>query len=279
MNGKPIDLALETQARHRAASDPERTPRRVAEGVPLGKLIKRTLVKAPELVLQTDSRSIYAEKYRRLKTTLTNLAGRPRVVLISSGAPSEGKTITAMNLALAFANDSDEKTLLVDADLRRPSLGAWVQPAPKVGLSHLLGGEATLEHAIVPLEGTPLHLLPAGEPHRDPLELIGSSRTKELMLSLRERYDRIVIDTSPLIPFTDADALGVHGDGIVLVVRAGETAVSTYRQTLAAVTSTQILGVVLNDVSRASLADWGKYHGASPERRLYSYYYEKGRRK
>jgi Mrp family chromosome partitioning ATPase len=100
----------------------------------------------------------------------------------------------------------------------------------------------------------------------------------ELMESLRKRFARIVVDTAPLVPFTDADALGQHCDGALLVVRAGQTTVAAFRQTLAAVTSTRILGLVLNDMSRASLADWGRYQGSKAEQRLYSYYYSKDRK-
>jgi len=250
--------------------------RKVVEGVPLAKLIKRAIKPEPEIVMLTARRSIHAEKFRRLKTTLVHMQPQPHVIVVTSGAPSEGKSTTSINLALAFASDSTDKTLLIDADLRRPSLGKWVEPEPQIGLTHVLRDEAGDEHAILPLEGTSLELLPAGAPSRDPLELLGSQGMIDLMQRLRARYSRIVIDTPPLIPFTDADAVGALCDGMVVVLRAGETSTATLKQTLDSVTSTRVLGVVLNDVKRSSLADWGKYQGRYAEKYYHAYYEKEG---
>ncbi|HXV75167.1 MAG TPA: hypothetical protein VD788_02535, partial [Candidatus Polarisedimenticolaceae bacterium] len=144
------------------------------------------------------------------------------------------------------------------------------------GLSHLLAGQATDDHAILELEKSRLHVLPSGELCRDPLELLGSSLA-ELIKSLRERYDCILIDTPPLVLFPDADAIGVHSDGALVVARVGHTDVSSYKLAVDAVTSTRILGVILNDVSRRSFADWGKYRGGYANKDYYTSYYREGK--
>jgi capsular exopolysaccharide synthesis family protein len=248
--------------------------KKVVEGVPLVKIIKRSLKSEPEIVMTTARRSIHAERYRRLKTTLLHLHPQPHVLVVTSGAPSEGKSTTSMNLALAFAADSGDRTLLIDADLRRPSIGRWIDPEPQIGLAHILRDGAGDEHAILSLEGSSLEVLPAGGPCRDPLDLLGSPRMTELMQRLRARFTRIVIDTPPLIPFTDADAVGALSDGMVIVIRAGETSTGMVKQTIESVTSTRVLGIVLNDVKGRSLADWGKYQGRYAEK-YYQAYYEK----
>ncbi len=239
-----------------------------AAGVPLVKLIKRQLVEVPELAVFAQPRSIVAEKFRTLKTLLVNrIEGPIQVVVVTSGAPAEGKSTIAANLALSFATDHDQKTLLIDADLRRPTIRSWIQPEPVLGLSDVLSGQVPLDHAKISLENTPLEVLPAGKPVRNPTELLGSDATRELLSRLRADFTRIVIDTPPTIPFSDADILGVLGDGVILVARAGTTPVRVLEQAMASVTS-RILLTVLN-YTLPRLAD-SRYDQA-----YYNSYYER----
>jgi len=243
-------------------------------GVPLAKLIKRKLTKAPDLVMLSQARSISAEKFRRLKTLLMNdPEDGPQVMVVSSAAPAEGKTLVSTNLALAFAADRAGDVLLLDADLRRPSVERWLDPPPKLGLSEILRGKIDVDHAILELENSPLRILPAGEPPRDPVELLSSDNARRVLSQLRKRYQRIIIDTPPIVPFTDADVMGGLSDGVLLVARCGSTSRSTMLQAIASVTSTRLLGLVLNDTT-FSLADRDNYY---VDRHYYKYY-DKDRR-
>ena len=236
---------------------------RVAEGVPLAKLIKRKLLPRPELVMLSEKRSVWAERFHRLRTVLVNSEQQDeptQVIVVTSAAPEEGKSMISMNLALSFAADKNERTLLIDADLRRPTIAGWLQPAPQLGLGEVLTELAALDHAVLNLENSPLKVLPAGRPVQQPAELLAADTTRELLQTLRARYDRIIIDTPPIVPFTDADLIGGLSDGVIIVTRAGRTAISSYEQAVEAVTSTRILGTVLNDVG-FSLADTDRYFG------------------
>jgi capsular exopolysaccharide synthesis family protein len=247
---------------------------KVAIGVPLAKLIKRELLKAPELVMLTEPRSVAAERYRRLKTSLTlKYPEDLQMVVVTSPLPSEGKTTVSFNLALALAADGSDRTLLVDGDLRRPSVGAKLKPAPQLGITEILKQQAGLEHALLGLENAQFDVLPAGSVADEPSELLSSDQARSLFAELRERYDRIIVDTPPIVPFTDADGIASFSDGALMVVRAGVTPVSSYEQAVTALTSSRVLGTVINDMTR-NLADWDRYR----DYHYYSEYYRRGRK-
>jgi capsular exopolysaccharide synthesis family protein len=172
------------------------------------------------------------------------------MIIVTSAIPGEGKSTVATNLALAFGAEAGGKALLVDADMRRPTIDTWLQPAPALGLSEVLAQRAKLDHALLSLEQSALMVLPAGSSPDDPLTLLESEMSKELFSELRRRFDWIVVDTPPIVPFSDADAVGGLSDGILMVVRKETTPASLYLEGIAAATSTQVLGVVFNDVTR-----------------------------
>ncbi len=259
----------------RSSTEGSDGPKKFTEGVPLVKLIKRKMTAEAELVMLSKAPSVAAEKIRRLKTILANAKdGGPQVLVVTSAGPGDGKTLIAVNLALAFAAEAGEDVLLVDADLRRPSINRWILPPPSLGLSELLSDQTELEHTILELENSRLRILPAGAPPRDPIELLGSSRARDLISALRTRFRRIIIDTPPSVPFADADAIGTFCDGILLVARAGFTRRASYLQVVESLTSAPLLGTVLNDLTY-SLADHDSYLGYE---KGYHEYYEKARR-
>jgi capsular exopolysaccharide synthesis family protein len=243
---------------------------RIVEGVPLARLIPRELSKAPEIVMVAESRSPAAERYRRLRTLVHHDAnGSPQVILVTSALPGEGKSTTAINLALAFASDDRGEVLLVDADTRRPTVGRWVEPPPSLGLSDVIEGSVGLDHAILDVKKTRLKVLSAGDPSPDPVRMLSSEAIGKLFSTLRERFSRIIVDSPPIVPFTDADVIGAQCDGALIVARSGVTPRPALEQALNSVTSTRILGIVLNDV-QFSLADRHRNYES-----YYRHYYDK----
>ena len=248
---------------------------RLAEGVPLAMIRKREIIPSPEIVMLSQPRSVHAERFRRLKATLTHRYGdETKVIVVTSGIPGEGKSTISLNLALVFAAEGGARTLLIDGDLRRPRIGSMLKPAPQLGLTEVLTGRTELVHAVLHLSNSPLEILPAGSPTPEPGELLTSNEAGDLFASLREKYDRIVVDTPPVIPFTDADTLGALSDGVILVARAGTTPKAAYTQGVATVTSTRILGTVLNGAV-SNLVEGKAYY----DNYYYSYYHQDGRKR
>ena len=225
----------------------DRAPEKLTVGIPLPKLIKRKLVDDSGIVMTNGVRSAPAESLRRLKTSLLNRAeGPPQVIVVASPGSGEGRSFVALNLALAFAAEDRRDVLLIDADLRRPSIGKWVSPAPTLGLSEIVEARIGLDHAVLDLDNSTLRILPAGAPPREPADLLASNRTKALICSLRDRFHTIIIDTPPIVPFVDADVIGALSDGFLLLARAGVTEKPVFLQAMSRVTSKPILGRVLN---------------------------------
>lgn len=224
----------------------------VTEGVPLAAIIPRKFTEDVELVMAHRPKDAVAERYRRLRAKLElarDGSGAPaRVILVTSSVPDEGKTTTAMNLALAFAEERQRSTLIVDLDLRRPSVGRYVTPPPSLGLTELLNDPVGLDHVLIQMKSPRLSVLPAGRPAGNPTELLRSATLASTMEELRKSFDWIVVDTPPCVPFSDAAVLQGLVDGTVLVVRAGATAKGSVDRALESLEGGPVLGVVLNDV-------------------------------
>lgn len=251
----------------------------LAAGVPLGSIIPRRFSDDPHLVILHRPGSPIAERYRRLRLRLDQGVfddPKPRqVTVVTSPVPGEGKTTTATNLALAYAEDREKRILLVDADLRRPSVARYVQPKPTLGLTEVLSGQVPIEHALVEMADSKLWVLPAGAPTETPLEMLQSERFAGMLQELRRGFDRIVIDAPPTVPFTDPAVLQTLSDGALVVVRAGVTTKPLIRRALESLSGGLVLGVVLNDV-RFTVVDryYYKYDDYEPGR----YAYRSGRK-
>jgi|KBSSwiStaDraftv2_1062776.scaffolds.fasta_scaffold07647_10 receptor protein-tyrosine kinase len=217
-----------------------------AENVP------RRFVDDPYLVLKSYPESPLAERYRRLRLRIEQETPsdpvRSQVTVITSAIPGEGKTTTATNLALAYAEDTTRRTLLIGADLRRPSMSRYITPLPTLGLSHVLAGEASLDDALIEMSDSSLWVLPAGPPDNGSIDLLRQRALGHVMAELRLRFQRIVIDAPPTVPFTDAAVLASHADGALLVVRAGFSTPALIRRARESLSGLKVLGVVLNDV-------------------------------
>ena len=211
---------------------------------------------AVELVTQSRPQSQMAESYRALRTSLllTSLGGPPKVILITSALPQEGKTTTSINTAIVLAQKGT-RVLLMDADLRRPSIHKTLGMGPKTGLSNVLTGNATLQQAVVRSNILPtLFVLSAGTPPPNPAELLASSNMKDILAELREQYDHIVVDTPPTLSVTDAVVMSTRADSVVLVIRSGQTTKQALRRSrdLLMQVNARVSGVLLNAVDLSS---------------------------
>ena len=201
---------------------------------------------------------VTAETYRTLRTSVmfADPDNRPRVVMVTSPSEGEGKTSTAVNLAIALAQ-SGERTVLVDADLRRSSVARMLGLEGAVGVTNVIMRTVALEDAVQTWQDT-LQVLPAGPTPVNPSEIVGSQAMARLLTDLRERADVVVIDSPPVIPVTDAVVLSTQVDGVVLVVRAGRTQraqAGEARRRLDGVQS-PVLGALLNAAKRRSASGY-----------------------
>jgi polysaccharide biosynthesis transport protein len=208
-----------------------------------------------ELVAHHLPKSQVSEAFRALRTALLlSQAGHPpQVILVSSALPREGKTTAAANLAVTLAQLGD-KTVVLDADLRKPGVGRMLSLGTDkhAGLSSYLAGVSTLDLVIVPHPAIPnLAAIPTGPLPPNPADLLSSHKLAEAIAELRKKYKFIVIDSPPIMAATDAVILSVQADGVLLVVRSGETPKEAFTRTRDLLHSVKchLLGVVLNAVS------------------------------
>ncbi len=165
-----------------------------------------------------------AEAFRKLRTNLQFLAvdNPPRLIVVTSSAPSEGKSTTAINIALALA-EAGHNVALVDGDMRRPSLNKYLDLVGSVGFSTVLSGAASLPEVLQETKYPRLTVLAAGPTPPNPSELLGSQAAKKVLSELRARYDYVIIDSAPLLAVTDGAILSTNSDGVLMVVRHGQT--------------------------------------------------------
>ena len=220
-----------------------------------------------ELVTQARPQSQMAESYRALRTSLllSALGAPPKVILITSALPQEGKTTTSINTAIVLAQKGS-RVLLIDADLRRPSIHKALLTGPKTGLSNVLTGSANLEQAIIQSSVIPtLYILAAGTPPPNPAELLASANMMDILDGLRGQYDHIVVDTPPTLSVTDAVVLSTRADSVVLVIRSGQTTKQALRRArdILMRVNARVCGVLLNaaDLKSADYYYYYEYRG------------------
>lgn len=218
--------------------------------------------KSRDLVALNDNRSSGAEAYRTLRTNLlfSELGDRLRTVVVTSAATGEGKTTVAANLATSFAQQG-VRVLLVDADLRKSRLHKMFGQDREPGLSEWLTQQAGPAEAIRRTDVDSLFLLVSGALPENPSEMLGSPRMMKLVETLREAFELVIFDSPPLMAAADAAVLGSRADGVVLVLRAGDTDEGVARQAVRQLerVRARVLGVVLNDPD-ATAAHYGDYY-------------------
>jgi exopolysaccharide/PEP-CTERM locus tyrosine autokinase len=242
---------------------------------PRGPLLAEKVISGQRLVTFYDPDSVASEQFRKLRTQLLRLRlpQPPRTILVTSARAGEGKTLVSANLAAGIAHDFNAYALLVDSDLRNPSLGNWFGISNGYGLSDYLVGKKEISELLFKTEIERLRILLGGTLQDNPTELVGSARMEALIKELKSRYnDRyIIFDSTPLLATSEPEILSKLVDGILIVVRAGETPRETVKQAIASLEKEKILGVVLNDLQFRSSGLTNRYFGSSDS--YYGYRY------
>jgi capsular exopolysaccharide synthesis family protein len=210
---------------------------------------------SPELLVNAETRSPLAEAYRHLRTSvlLSTPGHAPKSLLVTSSAPAEGKTTTAVNTALSLAQ-TGANVLVIDADMRRPRLHTIFELSNTRGLSTVLSNdmsEAEVLSLIYQHEGTGLNILTSGAIPPNPAELLGSEQMRRLIRALEGTFTHVIIDTPPVGSFTDGVLASTLVDGVLLVVHSGKTSRGVVRRTrqLLQDVGAKVFGVILNNVN------------------------------
>lgn len=218
------------------------------------------------LVCITDKESPAAEQFRFLGVRLRQLQQNRALkkVLVTSTIPQEGKSTSAANLACVLAQRTSQRTLLIDGDLRRPSITKMFGLGKLSGITEWLRGQQGPMTSIYHLVEPGLWVLPAGDAPRDPLELMQSGRLSVLMEQLGSWFDWIVIDSPPVLPLADTSIWMRIADGILLVARQGTTEKEHLKRGLEVIDSKKLLGGLLNSSARATHNYYYDQHRQTP---------------
>jgi capsular exopolysaccharide synthesis family protein len=205
-----------------------------------------------------DGESLAAEKFRFLGISLQHLRrDRPlKKVLITSTIPQEGKSMVSTNLACSLARRTQQRTLLIEGDVRRPAISQMLGLGRLPGICETLQGEGDLLSSVYHLEGLGLWFLPAGSSPQNPLEFLQSGRLSAMMDSLSAWFDWIIIDSPPVMPLADTSLWMRLADGVLLVVRQGITEKRQLARGLEALEPKKVIGALLNGSKRQTSSDY-----------------------
>jgi len=217
------------------------------------------------LVCLTDGDSLAAEKFRFLGVRLRQLRqARPlKKVLITSTVPNEGKSMVAANLACTLARRRQQKTLLLDGDLRRSTLARQFGLGKVPGLSEWLQHQSGPMANIYRLESAALWILPAGSTLQNPLELMQTGALSALLEQLATRFDWIVIDSPPVLPLADTSVWARLVDGVLLVARQGVCEKGQLKKGLEALDQSKLLGTLINSSTDVAHSDYYYHYGSA----------------
>lgn len=265
-------LAILRARLDRSVKDPDEVVE--LTGVPvIGTVLRDEALEKRHTIDRTGS-SRTAEDYRQLRTNLQflNVDEPPKVIMVTSAVPSEGKTTAVVNLGLALA-DAGRSVTLVEADLRRPKVTRYLGMVGGAGLTNVLAGTADMDEVTQAYGAGELRVIAAGPIPPNPGELLASSHMAELLAKLRGTNDFVLIDAPPLLPVADSSGLAVHTDGVLLSVRYGATTRDQLQEAAATLerVGAKTLGVILNIVppkaEMASAYGYGySYEAESPRK-------------
>ena len=207
--------------------------------------------KKRNLISYSNPDSVIAEQYREIRTNIRFLSGKGKklTLMVTSPSNGEGKSTTAANLAVSMAQQK-EKVLLIDANLREPSLHSIFKVSNSVGLTDVLTGRIPFEEAIYHTEIGRLEILPSGPIPFNPTELLGSEVMIELLHDIIKDYDVVLIDSPAVLEVADTKILAGKCDGVILVVGEGKTELTKAVETKKALTFAQarLMGIILNEI-------------------------------
>jgi capsular exopolysaccharide synthesis family protein len=206
----------------------------------------------------------FAESIRTIRTSLVlaSLESPFKVIVITSSVPGEGKSTVALNMAEAMGQM--EKVLLIDGDMRKPTVGkALGLPSSTIGLSNAIVGKAKLDSCTQRVPGMQIDIMSSGMIPNNPLELLGSSRFKAMLEELKSRYDRIIIDSAPVHIVSDAKILSSYADSLVYVIKSDATPMNIVKKGVKSLRSVNapITGAVLNQVDLKKASQYDTYYG------------------
>jgi protein-tyrosine kinase len=215
------------------------------------------------LITFFSPRAAISEQYRTIRTNIqfSSVDESIKTLLITSSGPAEGKSTTVANLAVVFAQQG-KKVLLIDADLRKPTVHYTFQVENLIGLTNVLTKQATIEEAVTQSKVENLFLLTSGPIPPNPAEQLGSKAMEELLTTTTEEFDMIIFDTPPVLAVTDAQILANKCDGTILVVNSGKTEIEPAIKAKELLLSSKgkLLGVVLNQ-KKANDSQYYYYYG------------------
>lgn len=230
-------------------------------------------------ILSSKSSFFLQEAYKSLRTNINfSLADQEgcKVILVTSAMQSEGKSVTALNLAISLAQ-TDQKVLIIDCDLRRPKLGRLLNISADMGMSNLLMDDSMMDVTILHHDANGIDLILSGDIPPNPSELLSSGRMQKVMEILRARYDYIILDSPPVDMVIDAVVLAPQCDGVLFVVRANssERGAVMYAIEQLEYAKAKVLGFVFNGMTGETASGYGKYRYKRYGR--YGYYRRYGR--
>lgn len=267
-----IENALEKVAQLHAGAEEAARQAETADTV----LARPLKPKSPYIVTLTEPDSPAAEEYRKLKAAVIKLTAHDvarNAIMITSCTSGEGKSITSINLAVSLAQEVSYSALLIDADLRRPSITEYLGISAERGLSDCLMDGTPPASAVIRTGVPTLEILPAGKSVRNPVELLSSPKMKLLINELKRQHAHrfIIIDTPPILPFAETQIISMYVDGVLLVVKEGAATRQDMQDSLDLLKGTRVLGVAFNEVSAPA--------ANSRYRNYYNYYAARGQRK
>lgn len=217
-----------------------------------------------KLITKTNSKSPISEQYRTIRTNIQFAAvdQQMQIIMVTSSTPGEGKSTTSSNLAVVMAQQG-KKVLLMDADLRKPTVQYTFNHTNTFGLTNVLMKNMELAEAVKTTDVENLYVLTSGPIPPNPAELLGSRMMKELLLQIRDKFDTIIIDTPPLLAVTDAQIVANSCDGTVLVISSGTTDIESVKKAtdMLRTTSSTLLGAVLNNKKIIGNSGYYYYYG------------------
>lgn len=232
--------------------------------VPAERVLHPTPSPEQRLVALSEPEGTGAEMFRVLATRLAHMQNKRRLhkLLITSSVVDEGKSVVSANLALTLARRPNERVLLIEADLRRPTVSELFSSSPLRGISEWNDGKLPIADALYQIGDLPLWLLAAGRPLDEPLPLLESDRFAKMLESVSASFDWVLMDSTPMLPMADSTSLSRLSDGVLVVVREGFTRRKILNKAVESIEKSKLLGMVFNQASMLNI-DYDHYYGGS----------------